>query len=247
MVLPGVLLLASLGTLAWFVRGDIAEYAAFKTLTNTAARQARYRAWIVKSLLLFCGMTLVALLLLRRVDALAVFPAEFGALSHTLRSALPSEAAFGNGFFAGLLGAIAVGAVLGAVLSKRFAGRRPPVMLGDIEPLLPTNPAETAHAAVLSLNAGLSEELFFRLLVPLLLVLLVGNALYAFAIAAVIFGLVHVYQGWVGVLATMVLGLGLTAIYLATGNIWIAVAVHAGIDIVGLVVRPTIARLIPAR
>ncbi len=115
-------------------------------------------------------------------------------------------------------------------------------MLGDIAPLLPRNGAESAHAAVLSLNAGLSEELFFRLLLPLLLVLTLHNSGVAFIVAAIVFGLVHLYQGWVGVLVTTAMGLMLTALYLATRSIWVVVGVHALFDLFGLVLRPALAR-----
>ena len=110
--------------------------------------------------------------------------------------------------------------------------------LGDFSALLPRNRAELAHAAALSINAGLTEELFFRLTLPLLFVLVIGNVWVAFALAAIVFGLAHLYQGLVGVVATTAVGVLLTAFYLASGSIWIAVLVHAAIDLVGLVLRP---------
>jgi membrane protease YdiL (CAAX protease family) len=109
---------------------------------------------------------------------------------------------------------------------------------------MPCNWPETAHTAVLSLNAGLGEELYFRLLLPLLLTAVIGNALAAFLIATLLFGAVHAYQGVVGVVATTVLGAVFTCIYLITGTIWIPVALHAALDLLSLVVRPTIARLL---
>lgn len=45
----------------------------------------------------------------------------------------------------------------------------------------------------------------------------------------------------------MFVGLVLSCIYLATGSIWIVVAIHAGIDVLGLVVRPTVVRLLQTR
>lgn len=102
----------------------------------------------------------------------------------------------------------------------------------------------------MSINAGLSEELFFRLALPLLLVLVIGNVWVAFGLAAIVFGLAHLYQGLVGVVATTAVGVLLTAFYLALGSIWIAVLVHAAIDLVGLVLRPlldgTVKRVEPA-
>ena len=97
------------------------------------------------------------------------------------------------------------------------APRGPPkiLTLGDIEPLMPRNGAETLWTGLLSINAGVGEELFFRLALPLLIVLVTGNVVAAFAVAAIMFGLVHVYQGWVGVLATTFLGFVFTGVYLS--------------------------------
>ena len=69
-------------------------------------------------------------------------------------------------------------------------------------------------------------------------VLVIGNVWVAFALAAIVFGLAHLYQGLVGVVATTAVGVLLTAFYLASGSIWIAVLVHGAIDLVGLVLRP---------
>jgi membrane protease YdiL (CAAX protease family) len=113
--------------------------------------------------------------------------------------------------------------------------------------LLPRNGAETLWTALMAVNAGVSEEVFFRLLLPLLLVLVFGSAVLAFAVAGIVFGLAHVYQGWVGVLATFVLGLVLAGLYLATGSLLAPIAVHVVIDLVGLVIRPTAARLAARR
>jgi len=109
---------------------------------------------------------------------------------------------------------------------------------------MPRNRAETAHTAVLALNAGFGEELFFRLLLPLLLTLVLRNALAAFAIAAAIFGAIHLYQGVVGVLATALLGAAFAVLYLWTGSLWIAMGAHASVDLLSLVVRPTFTRLL---
>ena len=79
-IIAGVLLLLCFGEVLYFVRGDVADYAAFKLLTETADRQRRYRVWILKSLLLFSGISLVGLALLGRLHALAILPDEFSPL-----------------------------------------------------------------------------------------------------------------------------------------------------------------------
>jgi membrane protease YdiL (CAAX protease family) len=51
------------------------------------------------------------------------------------------------------------------------------------------------------------------------------------AASAVIFGLAHVYQGIGGVLVTTLMGALLGVVYLATGSLLAAMAVHALMDL----------------
>ncbi len=226
----------------WFVRNDAAEYTAFKKLTRSADRQRCYAGWIVKSFGFFSGATFFCLLILQRLHALVQMPDEFLPLTERLRALVPPAQVPDKGLIAGVIcGALIGGAALGVVVAKRF--KLQPVTVGDVEPLMPRNAAETGWTTLLALNAGFSEEVFFRLLLPLLLVGLLHNALLAFALATVLFGLVHSYQGAAGVAVTALLGAGLAGLYLWTGDLWVAIAVHAGIDLLGLVVRPTITRM----
>jgi membrane protease YdiL (CAAX protease family) len=112
---------------------------------------------------------------------------------------------------------------------------------------MPRNRPEMVHAAMLSVAAGITEELAFRLYLPLLIALITGNALLAFAVAALLFGAMHLYQGWKGVAATMVVGLVMTAVYLMTGALWLAMLLHALIDLNGLVVRPLLSSSFASR
>ena len=237
------LLLLCLAVLWWFVRNDAAEYAAFKRLTDTRERQRCYRRWIVKSFLAFSGTTLVCLVVLQRVRAVASLPPDFFPLATFLRSMLPAAEMPDRSFLAGFASAAVVtGILLGVVLAKKLKVKH--ATLGDIEPLMPRNAAETGWAALLSINAGVSEELFFRLLLPLLLVSLLHHTVPAFVAAALLFGLAHLYQGAVGVVATTLLGGAFACLYLWTGSLWITMAAHAGLDLLAVVVRPTVMRLL---
>src|SRR5581483_523580 len=81
----------------------------------------------------------------------------------------------GPEFLGGLVGGVVTFVVIATVVSVRAARRTgaPPktLMLGDVEPLMPRNGAETFWTAMLSINAGIGEELFFRLTLPLLIML----------------------------------------------------------------------------
>jgi membrane protease YdiL (CAAX protease family) len=238
-----LLLVLSVAVLWWFVRNDASEYAAFKRLTNTADRQRCYAIWVLKSFLAFSGTTVVCLLILHHLQSLITLPAEFIPLAARIGAVMPLTQMLDKSFLIGFASAAAItGILLGVLLAKKLKTSH--AVLGDIEPLMPRNAAETGWTALLSLNAGLSEECFFRLLLPLLLVGLLHNPLIAFVIATILFGLVHFYQGVAGVLMTTLVGAVFAGLYLWTGDLWITIAAHAGLDLFALVVRPTFMRLL---
>jgi membrane protease YdiL (CAAX protease family) len=250
-ILPAALLAVALAAVAWFTWRDIAEYAAFKQLTDTRDRQARYRRWVLTAFGFFVGGSLAILAALGDLGCVIHAPKPFFGAMRWAQTSLKAPG-ISPEFLGGLVGGVAIVVVavtVVAIVRARRGGVAPkaPLMLGDIAPLMPRNGAETLWTALLSINAGIGEELFFRLTLPLLLALVFGAVPAAFVAAAIVFGLVHVYQGWVGVLATTVLGLVLTGVYLWAGNLAVPMALHAGLDLISLVVRPTLARAVAAR
>jgi membrane protease YdiL (CAAX protease family) len=238
--LSAYLVLAVLAaSLVWFVRADCADYVAFKQLSRTEDRQARYRAWLIRSLLLFTLASLAILTLLGRLDSLWRVPAEFArALSD---SPVAKGGELGDSRILVLMGiAMASGALVAPFLPRLLGSEKAGV--GDIDSLLPRNNAERRLAIGLSLAAGVGEEIYFRLMLPLLLVLAGVPAIPALAAAAVIFGLVHLYQGWKGVVATAALGALMSFIYVRSGALWLVVLVHVLIDLNGLILQPFLAR-----
>ncbi len=244
MALAAILLILCLLPFAWFLRNDPADYRAFKALTRTEDRQRRFRIWTLKSFLLFGCVSLISLAILGRLSALVSLPPEFLRLATFFHDHGPSQAGM-TGFLIGTTSAIVFGLIIGILAARRKKKKQAlkPVTIGDIAPLLPRNWPEIAHGALLSVNAGFSEELYFRLLLPLLFAILIGHAVPAFVLAAIIFGLAHFYQGIAGVIATTILGILLTLTYLFTGTIWAAVGAHAFFDLIGLVIRPSLARI----
>ena len=225
--------------LAVYLRYDRLAYRRFKALTATADRQRCFRNWIVQSALLFGGGAVLGLAILGRLAALRSMPTEFLAVAAQLPKIPLHEHLddFVLGAGIGIVGGI-IAVIVVVRLGRKKKKPAKPMMLGDIEPILPRNVSERVWAALIALNAGWCEELFFRILLPLLLTLATGNALVGFGVAIAIFGLVHLYQGISGILATTVLGALFAAIYLITGNIWIAAAVHALVDLNGLLLQP---------
>ena len=245
-LVPALLLAAAVAALAWFTWRDRAEYARFKLLTETAGRQRRYRAWLVTAFLLFFVGSLGVLGVTGRLAAVIREPTGFLPLTAALRRALPSHLVSPE-LLGGMVSGLAIAVVAITVLSVRRGPQAQAVQLGDINALLPRNGAETLWTLLLSINAGVSEELFFRLLLPLLFALAFGHVAIGFALAVVAFGLAHLYQGWVGVLATGLVGAVFTALYLWSGSLAVPIVLHVIIDLIGLVVRPTATRLLGRR
>lgn len=108
--------------------------------------------------------------------------------------------------------------------------------------LFPTTSAERRWFAALCVSAGICEETICRSYV---VHYFNGGAftlgvLPALIISSVIFGLNHGYQGWGGVVKTAIIGgLLFGTIFFATGSLWIAMIIHALVDLQTLVLlRP---------
>lgn len=234
-----LLLVAALLLVVWFVRNDVAEYEAFKRLAASGERQRAFRRWTLKAFACFGLGAVAALALLGRIEALWRLPPEFAGLAAAVGSRLSGDESgrASTTFLIAIAVAIVAGGAVGAVVAA-CRGRTGPAAVGDIEPLLPRNPAERRWTALLAANSGPSEELFFRLMLPLLATLVTGDAVLAFAASALIFGALHLYQGWTGVLATSFAGLLFTGLYLGTRTIWISVLVHSLMNLNSLWLRP---------
>ena len=230
----------------YFLRTGIAEYGVFKATTKTEDRQGFYRRWTFRSFLIFSVVTIGLLTVFGRIDALFILPDEFVPLAEQLATVFADEnEVLDPNFVWIILFAMAASAILSpSLITYLSRGKAEAFIAGDVLPLLPRNREEKSWAAAISANAGLGEELFFRLLLPLLFTYVFGNVLLAFVAAAIVFGVIHSYQGWVGVLATTVLGALLMLIYLGTENLWVVIAVHAAIDLNGLILQPYLKLLV---
>ncbi len=236
MILPNVLLLVTIMSLFWFLKGDLLGYRRIKRLSDTGSRQKIYRLWIAKAAIAFVLPAVIGLALLGRLDALVTVPPEFDAL----RTLLPSFEGDSRAELLGMIGGSALGGlIVGAVLATR-GNWRILKTIGNVGSLLPRNRPEIAHAAAMSIVAGISEELAFRLFLPLLVVLVSGSAFVAFGVAVAAFGAMHLYQGRAGVIATTLVGALMAAVYLMTGELWLAMVLHSLIDLNSLALRPAL-------
>jgi len=55
-------------------------------------------------------------------------------------------------------------------------------------------------------------------------------AWFAALVAIVLFGFLHMYQGWQGVMRTALIGAALFLLYWLTGSIWLSIVLYAAID-----------------
>ncbi len=229
-----VLLLAAFAVNTWL---NVGRFQKLKSQTGDVDRLGFYKGGLVKSLILFLGGAVIGLIILGRLDAVAIIPAEFGAES--LRSVL---SAFSPALVYGVIwtwvAVVCLASLLGGAQMARMIRAGEALPNGALAALLPKTSGERFWASLIALNAGLSEELFFRLVLPLLLYAVTGQAVLAFVLAVVIFGLGHAYQGLWGIIMTGLVGLMLGLVYLYSGNLWLAVGIHAGIDLWSLILMP---------
>lgn len=228
------LLAALIAAYAWYLRGG--------GVPPGTGRIARYRRWMRRAPLAFGASALIALALGGRLDALAQLPQEFTALAAEARQ----FAGFGGDLTAMKLAVLAGfggGAILGLIISRWQVRRgKRPFTAGDIDRILPRHPGEFGWTAALGIAAGIVEELFFRLAVPLFATLATGSAPFGFVVATLLFAGAHRYQGLVGMAFSGLAGALLATLYLATGELWFAMLVHALLNLNGLVLRPAFLR-----
>lgn len=101
--------------------------------------------------------------------------------------------------------------------------------------LLPRTRRERTLFGVVSLAAGTGEEVAYRgYLIPVLAT--VTGLGPAAVLSTLVFGVLHAYQGWLGVLRTGVMGAMLAAGFLASGSLWPPIIAHVLIDVLAGIV-----------
>lgn len=232
---PAWLILAALlAAYLWYVRGG--------GVASDPGRIGRYRRWMRRAPLAFGATSLLALLIGGRLGTLFHLPSEFMIAAACARHL----AGFGGDPVAlelAVLGGFGGGVLLGLAIAwwRKRRGKRQFIM-GNLDRLLPRTGHELRWTAMLALVAGLIEELFFRLTVPLFATLATGSAPFGFGLALALFVFAHRYQGRLGMVFSAIAGALLTILYLATGALWFAMLVHALVNLNGLVLRPALIR-----
>jgi membrane protease YdiL (CAAX protease family) len=142
-----------------------------------------------------------------------------------------------QGFFIGAATGVTMLVVV-TILNIRRRAQQPVKALGDFQALIPRNGTERRYAALMAFTAGVTEELFYRAALTAVLFAVLNNAVLAIGLSIVVFALGHLYQGWKGVLGTLLAGWILTNAFLLTGTIVVAITLHVLIDLMSLVFLP---------
>jgi hypothetical protein len=238
------LLALLIASYVWFLKGN-AVVRRWRGAPAPRTRVQRLRRWIGRAWLLFGGVSLGVLALLGRVDPVWRVPEEFVPLLASTYEVLAGQGVarsdtslLAAAVVAGLSGGAAVGLLIAAWRRRRGRGA---LHIGQVGALLPRSRSELGWGAALAITAGIVEELFFRLALPLLIAITTGSALAGFAAATLLFGLAHGYQRFAGVVATTLMGGLFAALYLYSGALWLAMLAHALLNLNSLVLRPAFA------
>ncbi|WP_338465945.1 CPBP family intramembrane glutamic endopeptidase [Novosphingobium sp. ZN18A2] len=237
-------IVAALGWSAWHNRGRMEK---FRALTDTDERQRTFKRWTLSSFAIY-GLGGAALLaLIGRAGSLVSFPAEFRPVAALVGPGLAQDASQTGSMLAGMVTGVIIATMALFIVWRFVLGKRTQPVIGDVAALFPRNRAEAIALLPLAINAGLSEEIMFRVALPLLGTLATGSAVAGFAIAAVTFGLMHWYQGWRGVLLTGLASGVFISLYVSSGTLIVPIVIHALVDVMLLVVRPSISLWLDGR
>jgi len=228
---------------ACWVQRDIAAYARFQTHSDTVERQHLYRRWLLESFVVLVGASVVSLWLSHALWPLDGFPSAFA----PARRLLQSDQEISSDQWVPMVIGLAVGIALSLAIQWWRLMKSLSPQAGPDQALIPRNRGEAMLVLLLSLNAGFSEELFFRLAFPLLLLHVTGSLMVSLVVSVLGFGLAHAHYGWKGVLATTAAGALLTIYYLHHGSLLRVMIAHAIIDIIAFFIRPAIADYIISR
>jgi membrane protease YdiL (CAAX protease family) len=205
---------------AWTVWG-IYDYRKLKLALREGDREALIREYR----LTIAGEVVGGVLAVAAIGSSILKPGDFGFE--------PSDSVRSMMF--GALGGAFLGLVLQPLVAKR--GKKGPPLVGDIAALIPRGGRERGWYALVALSAGIGEELVFRGFFMRLLADFGLEGAALIAVAALIFGMAHLYQGVAGVLLTTFMGALLSVVYVSTGSLIAAMVIHFLIDLRLLLVQ----------
>lgn len=129
--------------------------------------------------------------------------------------------------------ALAIALTAGLVLAMRPMWRRA-VDRDDprIQLFTPRTTGERALWVVVSVAAGVTEEVAYRGVLWVVLERLIGSPVLAAVLASVAFGVAHAPQGWRGIVVVTAVALVMHVLVRATGSLLAPILVHVAYDII---------------
>jgi len=110
---------------------------------------------------------------------------------------------------------------------RRAVERRSPI----VSLFMPSDAQERAWWILVSILAGVGEEITWRGVQTQLLVPIVGTYAVAALLSALSFGGAHFVQGWKSVLVIVLFALGFQVIVWASGGLYVAMLAHVAYDV----------------
>jgi uncharacterized protein len=150
----------------------------------------------------------------------------------------------------GVATGIAAGAFIGLALRPIIVARSPKAAaamrrnFGALEGILPRNGHQLRWGLLVSLFAGLFEEIAYRGYLMAYFGAWFGPW-GALAASSVLFGLAHLYQGKWGVPVTTLLGALFGWVYIETGSLLLPILLHAAVDLSAMVTAWVVLRNLP--
>lgn len=229
-VLVGMLALL----IARTIRSDRRTFPRFKRYRTTKKRQEFYRRMLRDSVLQI-GVPALAVLVLvwSFVPALLSEVTQWPGIREVRGFAAAQPWAM-----VAIVSGLSLAIVVLTWIGVRGARSEGITAIGDVSALLPRNRQELRWGWLLSINAGISEELMMRLALPALIYAVTGSAVVAVAGSVMVFGALHAYQGIAGVIGTTIVGAVMMALYAVTGTILVPIVVHFLLDWRSMVFLP---------
>ena len=104
--------------------------------------------------------------------------------------------------------------------------------IGSLSFITPHTKQEVRAFNLVSVTAGVCEEIIFRGFLMAYLMSWLGVPFWGAALLSSLgFGLAHMYQGPLGIPRTGFVGLGMAYLYGLTGSLWAPIVVHAVMDL----------------
>lgn len=224
-------------------RRSFARFLAQEAAEGETARLRFYRSWTVQG----CVTALLAITLVLVLPGVGLADIGFRApdLAGVDRFGITGGSVSTStiaGMITGVLVMVAMMVVVSRVKARRDArgagdqkpAAEPRGQMKAILPMLPRSAAGRRGWAMLSLSAGVTEEITYRGLLLLTLAVALPSTTPRVTLliaAAVLFGLAHWYQGWTGIVSTALVGGVMAGLYLSTGSLLVPMILHTLIDL----------------